>query len=415
MSVRESLQDNSGFSLIEVMLAVAILALVTLPIINYYTYSSVQTIDGRERQTATMVAEDAAEELKAYANFDQISKLLSTSAPAPTATPFSAVGTYNVRVYYRYSYTKPSGVTVTQDDIKAGLSRVACVHVGNGSSAISTPSPTATPAASPTATPAIEDGPWEVDPAPLAKYVAVPSASPEPMSFKKRIKVNGFDYLAKVHVDFDAYDSDTQTVSGGAIDSKYNDYYIPKPNEVYADTNIVAAEDDEVEIAVSQIYTDIMSAGFTGGTVTKEVAVEETEIRKDKLKNIYMFYKPAWDAAHTEHFEITLGAGVSLNGVNCYLTYQNMAGATPPNNTYRLFMDRYDPSEGEMYVYSNLPASVPRGDFPVISPSPNKIYSYVKKEKTKRIGKIYVDVFDDNETTFNEDTAIAHVESTFAE
>lgn len=433
MRFKESLKDNSGFSLIEVMLAVAILALITLPIINYYTYSSVQTINGRERQTATMVAEDAADELKAYSNFDQISDILSTSPPAPTSTPVSATDTYNVRVYNKYSYTVPTGVTVTQSDIKAGLSRVVCVHVENGSGGLSTPSPMTTAPAAPTPTPVIEDGPWEVDAAPLSEYPVNPSASPEPMNLKKKIKVNGFDYLAKVHMDFDTYDSDTQTITGADIDSQYNDYYIPKPNEVYADTNIVAAEDDEIDVAVSEIYTDVMSAkptgsaGFSGGTITKEVTVEMTEIRKDKLKNIFVFYKPAWDAAKTEHFQITFGAGISqaeMGRMNFYLTYQNVTGVTAPDasniGTYKLKMVN-SPSVGYTKVYSNLNRpnhpdnSIAVEGFTLQTNSSGKYDSYVKKEKTRRIGKIYVDVFDYSETTFNADTAIAHVESTFAE
>lgn len=430
MRFKESFQDNSGFSLIEVMLAVVILALVTLPIINYYTYSSVQTIDGRERQTATMVAEDAAEELKAYSNFDQISEVISTGTPAPTPTPLSATDTYNVRVYYRYAYHVPAGATVTQADIKAGLSRVVCMHVDDGTSVLSSPTPvTPTPAASPTATPVIEDGPWEIDTDPLSEYPVNVSASPEPMNLKKKIKVNGFDYLAKVHMDFDTYDSDTQTVDGADIDSEYNDYYIPRPEEVYAETNVVAAEDDEVDVAVSEIYTDVMSDGFPGGTVTKEVTVEMTEIRKDKLKNIFVFYKPAWDAARTEHFEITFGAGISdteMAKMNFYLTYQKVAGVTPPDvssiGTYKLKMVN-SPSVGYTNVYSNLNRpdhpdnSIGVEGFTLKTNSRGKFDSYVKKEKSRRIGKIYVDVFDydASKTNYEADDAIAHVESTFAE
>ena len=49
MCLQELRQDDRGFSLIEVVLAVAILALVTLPIINYFTYSGLRTADGRDK------------------------------------------------------------------------------------------------------------------------------------------------------------------------------------------------------------------------------------------------------------------------------------------------------------------------------------------------------------------------------
>lgn len=80
MHLRENLKDNSGFSLIEVVLAVTILALVTLPIINYFTYSGIQTSKARDRQTATMVAENALDELNSYNNFEQIENIASFGA-----------------------------------------------------------------------------------------------------------------------------------------------------------------------------------------------------------------------------------------------------------------------------------------------------------------------------------------------
>lgn len=80
MHLRENLKDNSGFSLIEVVLAVTILALVTLPIINYFTYSGIQTSKARDRQTATIVAENALDELNSYNNFEQIENIASFGA-----------------------------------------------------------------------------------------------------------------------------------------------------------------------------------------------------------------------------------------------------------------------------------------------------------------------------------------------
>ena len=84
------LKDDSGFSLIEVVLAVAILALVALPIINYFTYSSLHAIEGRDRQCATTAAENVVEELSSYSNYTQIKGLTATpdpSGPAPSSAP----------------------------------------------------------------------------------------------------------------------------------------------------------------------------------------------------------------------------------------------------------------------------------------------------------------------------------------
>ena len=62
------------------LLAVAILALVTLPIINYFTYSGVRTAKGRDKQSATVVAENVLDELNSYDNFEQIENIASNGA-----------------------------------------------------------------------------------------------------------------------------------------------------------------------------------------------------------------------------------------------------------------------------------------------------------------------------------------------
>lgn len=435
MRFKEWLQDDSGFSLVEVMLAMVILALVTLPIINYYTYSSVRTIDGREKQTATMAAEDAAEELKAYSNFEQIEKLVATPDPAATATPMAgSTDTYTVSVYNRYTY---AGTLKDTTAIKNGLKRVICIHIGQNLGAVAPPVPTVTPTPSPTPSIAPSgDGEWEVDPSPLPKYTVAPMASPQPMDIKKTIKINGFEYLAKVHFDYDMYDSNTTTVSGGSISSEYNDYYIPSPSEVYSSKNVVATSDDEVDVAVSAIYTDMMS-GVTGA-ITKEVLIEEAEIRKDNLESIFVFYKPAWDSTNTEHFELTLDPALDnvsdrdyLKKLSIYLTYQEVSGVAAPNvsniGTYALEMDSTSSDMSvlnleDIKFYSNLN----RPDYPDNSINVTgkswfklqknalgKFDSYVKKRQAKRISKVYVDVFNKQDTDCEE--LLAHVESTFAE
>lgn len=449
------IKDNSGFSLVEVMLALAILALVTLPLVNYYTYSSVQTIDGRERQTATMAAEDVMEELKGYSNYDQIEKLVATATPSASVSP-------------------------------------------SGS-----PMPSAGPV-SPSA--------WKIDSSPLPDYTVSPSASPAPLDMMRNVEINGFEYLAKVHFDFDMYDSDTRTVSGAAISYLYNDYYIPKPSEVYSENNVVASEDDEVDSAVSEIYTDLMSTGTSpsaapsstlapvpdsdsyvvrvyyrysydsaacasgfasasdkmqyikenlsrvvciyikktsdinvettttpaAGVIEKEVTLEETEISIDKLQNIFVFYKPAWDSANVENFYVKFGTGIEeddIKKLNFYLTYQDMSvlypgespqpGVSPAPDasnigTYKLRLTGDTTKAAHAKFYSNLNRydpdnSVPTEGFVLQQTDAGKWNSYVSKKQKKRIGKIYVDIFEPDEDVFSVENALAHMESTFAE
>lgn len=440
MRCKEWMKDDSGFSLVEVILALTILALVTLPVINYFTYSSVRTIDGRERQTATMAAEDVAEELKAYSNVEQIEELVATPAPGATAAPPASGSTYLVRVFYKYSYTVPTNVSaITPATIESGLNRVICLDIREGTNVLAgaaTPSPT--PLASPTATPDRTEE-WSVDSSPLPEYTVEPAADPLPMDITRNVVVNNSKYRAKVHFDFDIYDSDTKAKDGSDIDAQYNDYYIPSPSEVYGNTNIVATEDDEVDSAVSEIYTDVMAAATPGQVIQKEVTLEQTEISKSKLKNIFIFYKPAWDSSRQEHFKV-IGDPVfteeEMKKINIYFTYQDLSvpapGETPDPSvapapgvsdigTYALVMDQRDINAAiHAKYYSNLnrpdyPDTTIHSNFTLQKNSLNKYDSYVSKVKKRRIGKMYVDIFPANAQEFTKDNVLAHIESTYAE
>lgn len=442
MRCKEWMKDDSGFSLVEVILALTILALVTLPVINYFTYSSVRTIDGRERQTATMAAEDVVEELKAYSHVEQIEDLVATPAPGATAAPPASDSTYLVRVFYKYSYTVPTNVTaITPATIESGLNRVICLDIRKGTNVLAgaaTPSPI--PLASPTPTPDRTEE-WSVDPSPLPEYTVEPAADPLPMDITRNVVVNNSKYRAKVHFDFDIYDSDTKAKDGSDIDAQYNDYYIPSPSEVYGNTNVVATEDDEVDSAVSEIYTDVMAAATPGQVIQKEVTLEQTEISKSKLKNIFIFYKPAWDSSRQEHFKVVSDSGFTEDekkkiNINIYYTYQDLSvpapGETPdPSVTpapgvsnignYTLVMDENMLNVAPMKYYSNLNRpdypdnSIKTIGFTLQKNSLNKYDSYVSKVKKRRIGKMYVDIFPANTQEFTKDNVLAHIESTYAE
>jgi len=66
MNMRKKMQTgNGGFTLIEVVLSIAILALISVPLINYFTDSMKHAVKTQEKQNATLVAQDAMEFIKA--------------------------------------------------------------------------------------------------------------------------------------------------------------------------------------------------------------------------------------------------------------------------------------------------------------------------------------------------------------
>ena len=75
---------HEGFSLVEVIIAVAVLAILSMPILVYVTRASVSTSQGRDTQQANLAGETVMEELRAVESFE---KLEATPDPASTSGP----------------------------------------------------------------------------------------------------------------------------------------------------------------------------------------------------------------------------------------------------------------------------------------------------------------------------------------
>ena len=57
-------KDNQGFTLVELMLTIAVLAIITIPILNYFANANIKNADSRTRQNAAIQAQDILEEFK---------------------------------------------------------------------------------------------------------------------------------------------------------------------------------------------------------------------------------------------------------------------------------------------------------------------------------------------------------------
>lgn len=318
MCLHELRQNDQGFSLIEVILAVAILALVTLPIINYFTYSGIRTADGRDKQSATVIAENVLDELNSYDNFEQIESVATNGA--------------------------------------------------------------------------IDAAKWTVvpDPSNPTKFTYT--------DLTKEVTMNGRDYEAKVHITYTnhttadgkvydtGYDSNTVTKdTNEAISSEFNDYEIPNPNRVYGKESVVAKEDDEMDQAISYFLTNEASDSNTfftkynlikdklerklaihleykdgnpdvyrvkvsylyelnGANISPnikngvcEIPLETSEVKKETLKNIYVFYNLR-DGYDNDKLKVTFGTGVSeedIKNIAIYLCALTTSECPDRPNNYK--------------------------------------------------------------------------------
>ena len=103
---------KEGFSLIEVIIAVALLAFMALPILAYFTNAAVTTSRGKNTQKATMAAESVLEELNAFDTLEQMEKYLKDES----------AGSSDWKITQAESMTGEAGknsiTTVTKKNIK---------------------------------------------------------------------------------------------------------------------------------------------------------------------------------------------------------------------------------------------------------------------------------------------------------
>ena len=71
---------KEGFSLVEVIVAIAVLALLSLPILAYFSDASVFTSRGKHTQKATTAGQAVAEEVNNCDDFEEVEDVLSTQA-----------------------------------------------------------------------------------------------------------------------------------------------------------------------------------------------------------------------------------------------------------------------------------------------------------------------------------------------
>ena len=123
-------REKEGFSLIEVIIAIAMLAILATPLIAYFTRASISTSNGKNTQRANMVAQSVTEELGTLKTFEQVeNSLIADTAsgwsvetafdPSTKQTKMSKVVTLdginyraNVKLDYNYTPVDRNGNTI---------------------------------------------------------------------------------------------------------------------------------------------------------------------------------------------------------------------------------------------------------------------------------------------------------------
>lgn len=360
---------SDGFSLVEVVISIAVLALVVMSLLAYFLSANRYVNWGKSTQKADMAAQSVVEELASCTTFDQIQQGLVVSGSAVSGE----------------------------------------------------------------------------------KWKEIPSTDPDDHTYKlsRTISVDGSEYTARVTVDFGSYKSAPVAVATTTPVSKFNDYEVPQLEKVYSENHVVLEETDQTETAVGELFYQAYKndKGISRSTVeeglkrtmhieiapystdsgeigpeTKELylikgyyeyrydtyqcecPIRDVKIEKDALQSIYLFYSPVNGVLAEETLNITadpgMPAGFELSDYSFYTVLQNDT-VTPPDH-YKL--------------------EITSGGSPASVDLKNKVYNNANKLEggsdglirhiaKDRIAMITVEIYDVDETVFNEENRIVMVQT----
>jgi prepilin-type N-terminal cleavage/methylation domain-containing protein len=114
-AVRKRLADNSGFTLVELILTIAILAVVSIPILSYFTDSAKHNAESRKKQNATVEAQDVLEKFK------NASYSLDDENVVCSADPSWTVSTHQTAAGEKYVLSKEETVDRTSFSVTAEI------------------------------------------------------------------------------------------------------------------------------------------------------------------------------------------------------------------------------------------------------------------------------------------------------
>lgn len=86
--------DNRGFTLVEIVVTIMVLAIITVPLLSYFTDSVRHSARTKQQENAVVLAQNTLEELKTSGqDLSDPNRVLATASPTPTINPSATPGT----------------------------------------------------------------------------------------------------------------------------------------------------------------------------------------------------------------------------------------------------------------------------------------------------------------------------------
>ncbi len=278
------MKRKEGFSLIEVIVAVAILAVLSMPILLYFTNATIHSARGRSEQAADMAAQAIVEEIDSINNFDLLENALIN-----TGRDWTLVGTPAPDVGGTTTLSRPIDVD--------GNGYVADVTINYGAYGAVVLNPSASPAPSTSPDPAASPGPSASSaPGVKAKYNSY---------LNPHFQELYSDQSVVISEKADTFDTGVNSIfyemNGNAPGASPD----PEHTERYSVSDIKSKVKKTYKLTAvaypAGMYTGKGSCMFTfdkenDGTIdaTSEVVLANTQVEKNKLKSMYFLFIPTY-------------------------------------------------------------------------------------------------------------------------
>lgn len=357
-------RQSDGFSLVEVIIAIAVLAIVAMSLLSYFSSANRYTNWGKKTQKADMAAQSVIEELASCTTFDQIENKLAEpddSAWKVLSTPAPGDGKNSYQL-------SRDNISIDDMEYKAIVT-------------------------------------LDFD-----AYKATASATTTPAS-----KFNDYEVpqLEKVYSENNVVLEETDQTDSAIGDIFYQVY---KNNKSISKATIRNGLIRTLHIDMSP-YSDGTGSDelylvrgryeyqyVEGGTTYRcEMSIKDVKIETDALQKVYLFYRPLNSSRTVETLDITangMPAGFDLTAFSFYAVLQQDV-VTPPSGYHLEITSEGSPASVNLKdkVYCN--AGVAGG-------SSDGLVTHKQKD---RIATVTVEVYYGDETDFNEDNRIVKVQT----
>lgn len=388
MRERNKQFNNAGFTLIEVLIAIAILAIISLPLLNYFSDALKTAANGRRNQRAEMAGQSIIEELTSYRKHKDLDKAIAaTGGPWKVDTVAEAEAAANPEPSPTPDPTNPSQPValgarkyLIKEDLEIdGVPMIAKVKLDFNYA--------------PASSSIIKYNNFEVPQinALYSEQSAVVVDNGDSLDYA----VSNFKIKEKGLVDEATIKNKSNLKRTGYIDVQYK-----RNSKGEVDNNVLV-------VKAYYKYENINPNSHIANTLDKTYQAPyliNTEVLKEDFKYIYVLFNEMED---TDDFVINFDPALlqtDLDKIGLYFICQ----------THENYSDAPAPHSHSLNLSGSQWCQVYTNNHNVFGTS-NSDTTYIKKEKEERIANVIVDIYKKTETTFDETTRIARIVSSKGE